>query len=598
MNSGDPVPPPADSWVAAIHVSEDDLTPLGTGVVIDDRRVLTCAHVVMSEGAVRAGLWVAFPMADEGSGQRQQVALVVLPERAPVADLAVLILVDRLPAGVAPAPLRCPRPGDLVGRRWWAFGFAHGDPMGNCADGVVGAPLGYGWVRLDAESRYHVERGFSGGGLWSPDYQAVVAVVGEGNERGDGRAITLHQADVCLPDEELRQLTEWSPAAAGELALAAWGWSLQEDPEGMRHWRPRARGVSIDSERGYRFRGRSVALREITGWLDRDRLDRRALVVTGSPGVGKSAVLGRIVTTADPQAAAALPAGDQAVRAETGSVACGVHAKGKTALEVAAEIARAASAGLPDRVEDLAPTLRTALAGRGGQRFNVIIDALDEVTTPAQANTIVTGIILPLAETCSDLGAQVVVGTRRDLLPAFGGSLKVVDLDDPHFFSEDDLAAYAMATLQLAGDEREGNPYADDSVASIVARRIAQLSDRNFLVAGLTARTHGLHDEQAADPAQLSFTATVNAAMQDYLRRVATAADIPAEAALTALAFAEAPGIPLDLWQAAMEGIGAGQLTVAQVARFARSSAASFLVESSGDDKAVGSPGTELEFAL
>ena len=218
MNHGSPVHPPSDSWVAAIHVSEDDFTPLGTAVVIDDWRVLTCAHVVTSEGAVRDGLWVAFPKADGGSGQRRRVASVVLPDRAKVADLAMLVLAGRVPAGVAAPLLRCPAPSNLAGRRWWAFGFARGDPVGNSADGLVGASLGYGWVRLDAESRYHVEPGFSGGGLWSPDYQAVVAVLGEGNERGDGRAITLHQADSCLPGENL--------AAAGRLVgcggLGSW----------------------------------------------------------------------------------------------------------------------------------------------------------------------------------------------------------------------------------------------------------------------------------------------------------------------------------------------------------------------------------------
>ena len=61
---------------------------------------------------------------------------------------------------------------------------------------------------------------------------------------GDGRAITLHQADLDLPELKLGELARWSVAAAGEDALARWGWSMDRDPEGVRHWRPRARGVS------------------------------------------------------------------------------------------------------------------------------------------------------------------------------------------------------------------------------------------------------------------------------------------------------------------------------------------------------------------
>jgi hypothetical protein len=121
-----------------------------------------------------------------------------------------------------------------------------------------------------------------------------------------------------------------------------------------------------------------AALKEITTWLDRPVVDRRVLVVSGFPGVGKSAVLGRIVTTSDTAIRARLPENDEGVRASLGSVACAVHARAKTAMEVATEIARAASARLPEELGDLTEVVQEALEGRGGQRFNVIIDALDE----------------------------------------------------------------------------------------------------------------------------------------------------------------------------------------------------------------------------
>ena len=396
----------------------------------------------------------------------------------------------------------------LVNRCWWTFGFPNRDPVGDSANGLVGAALALGWVRLDTSSRHLLRQGFSGGGLWSPDYKAVVGIVGQAHSNGEGRAITLHQADLCFQDHKLAVLASWSAEAAGEVAQKQWGWTLTRDPEGVRHWRPRARGVSIESERGYRFRGRTVALGQIAGWLDRPEPDRRVLVITGSPGVGKSAVLGRIVTTADNTVRAWLPPGDEAACASVGSVSCAVHAKAKTALEVAEEIARAASARLPEDTGDLVPAIREALEERGGRRFNVIIDALDEAASPAQARAIIDRVVLPLAETCSDIGAQVVVGTRRrddagDLLSRFGGALAAINLDDAEYYAEEDLAAYTLACLQLAGDERPGNPYLDDVLAATLASRIASMADRNFLIAGLIARSHGLHDKKAADPKHL-----------------------------------------------------------------------------------------------
>ena len=579
--------PENDSWAVVVYDSADDgAARLGTAVVIDDSRLLTCLHVIAGDSA-REQVWVAFPKA-VGSIHRDRRPAVVSKADHDL-DVAVLRLAEDLPSGVAAPPLRCPPARALLDKRWWAFGFAD-SRRGNSAYGSVAESLGDGYIRIDTNpaATYRLRAGFSGGGVWSPDFGAVVGVVVTADEHGNGEAITLHQIDLRFPEEKLGELTRWTAGQAGETALAAWGWTLGHDPEGVRHWGPKGRGVSGDSERGFRFRGRREALTAITGWLDREHADRRALVVTGSPGAGKSAVLGRVVTTADPVAAAALPASDQAVRATPGSVACAVHVKGKTALEVATEIARAASASLPDTEEDFAPALRTALAGRGGRRFNLIVDALDETTDPEQARTIITKVILPLVETCADVGAQVITGSRHsvgeiDLLAAFGDSVHQLDLDDPALFRDGDLAAYAMATLQLEGGERDGNPYSDEIIAWPVAARIAALSDRNFLVAGLIARAHGLHDQQAADPAMLTFTASVDAAMRQYLQRLAPIGDVPANTALTALAFAEAPGLPLELWQAAVQALDAGNLTGQQLARFARSPAASFLIESSTD---------------
>ena len=578
--------PEDDSWVAVVYASEDDgASRLGTALVIDGFRLLTCLHVVATDPTAER-VWVAFPKAAGIHRSRWPAAITTIDLDL---DVAVLRLADGLPLGVAAPPLRSPPPHALRDKRWWAFGFA-GSRRGNSAHGVVGESLGDGYIRVDTHQAaiYRLQSGFSGGGLWSPDFEAVVGMIVTADDHGNGEAVTLHQVALCFPDEKFADLTRWTASDADETALAAWGWTLDRDPEGVRHWNPKGRGVSGDSERGFRFRGRSVALTAITNWLSREYPDRRALVVTGSPGVGKSAVLGRIVTTADPDATASLPANDQSVRATPDSVACAVHAKGKTALEVATEVARAASAALPDLMEDFASALRTALVGHGGKRFNVIIDALDEAASPEHARIIISKIILPLVETCSDVGAQVIVGSRPrfgdvDLLAAFGDSLIKLDLDDPKLFFDDDLVAYALATLRLEGDERAGNPYADKAAAHVLAKRIAELSDRNFLVAGLIARSHGLHDQQTADPALLSFTASVDAAMHEYIQRLTPVADVPAEVLLTAVAFAEAPGISLDLWQAAVQALSARRLTTHQLARFARSPAASFLIESTTD---------------
>jgi WD40 repeat protein len=313
--------------------------------------------------------------------------------------------------------------------------------------------------------------------------------------------------------------------------------------------------LAAETERGAHFRGRGAALRAIGEWLDRSAPDRRPLVVTGAPGAGKSAVLGQVGTGAD-----AL-----------------VNARGKDALEVATEIARAAGAADPRVPGDLLRHLRERLAAG---RFDLVVDAVDEAVTPAEARELIHEVLLPLA----GHGVRVVAGTRRadeqgDLVGEFGSGVEVVDLDSPDYFNELDLAGHALATLWQAGDERAGNPYADVAVAGPVARRIATLAKGNFLVAGLVARGHARGDGVPVDPGTVAFTATVAAALDSYLPGISPAGATSARLALTALAFAEPPGLPLPVWRVAVEALG-GRVTDDDLGAFAGDPAAAFLLES------------------
>jgi WD40 repeat protein len=582
------IPPPDDRWTVALYDGEGSHDPIGTGVVVDTNLVLTCAHVACPETGPGPDLWVSFPKAGVGYQERRQVRQCLhngwIEHHI---DLALLELVEPVPPAVTPARLRCLSEKALLNQAWWAFGFPN-NVGGASAYGEVTDLLSYGQIYLANQARTGVGKGFSGAAIWSPEYQAVVGLVEYARGDGDGLALTFGHADAQIPEMKLSVLAGWRAEDADEPALAAWGWRLSADAETGRHWSPRARGVAADAETGFRFRGREAALRRLTDWLDRPEAGSRPLILTGSPGVGKSAVLGRVVTTADPAISALLPADDTAVRATLRSVSCAVHAKGKNALEVSTEIAHAAGAPLPSAPVDLVPALRDRLAGRSA-RFNLVVDALDEMTGPDQsgpnqARRLVRDVLIPLARLGPAIGIQVIVGTRRadgqgDLLAEFGAAAEVVDLDDPAYFAESDLVEYARVTLRLAGAERPANPYA--AAAGPVARRIAEFANGNFLVAGLVARARALQDTTAVDPARMTFAGDVGAALEAYLVELPPVGAAPARLALTALAYAEASGLPLGLWRVALEALG-GRASDAELERFARASAANFLVETGG----------------
>ena len=200
--------PEIDSWVVAIYRSPQGGSPIGSGVIIDNQRVLTCARAVMRDGAVLDEAWVAFPMTVPPGAPRCLVASIITPgwrlRRGP----------GRCPAGAGRA---CPRwrfcrpvavSGAEVacGTKWWSFGFPPVHPHGSVAEGDIGAALADGWVRMDARSAYRVEPGFSGAGLWSSEFGAIVGVVAVPDEHRNGQALTIYQADRCLPGRGLKQL--------------------------------------------------------------------------------------------------------------------------------------------------------------------------------------------------------------------------------------------------------------------------------------------------------------------------------------------------------------------------------------------------------
>jgi vWA-MoxR associated protein C-terminal domain/Trypsin-like peptidase domain len=217
---GDAAYPVDSSWIASIH-GQENLRPVGSGIVLDERRVLTCYHVI--EGL--AEKWVGFPRSAKGASLTlRKVESVVLPEpftsvKDPllgyIQDLAILVLAEPVPVGVNAAPLYFPEPVGLVGKRWWAFGFPGNDPVGSSSGGWFGDVRAHGWTRLLRDSPDPVEGGFSGGGLWCPDHQAVAAVVAQSDGKpGGGRAITLHQANQCFPGENLSALAMRHPLPA------------------------------------------------------------------------------------------------------------------------------------------------------------------------------------------------------------------------------------------------------------------------------------------------------------------------------------------------------------------------------------------------
>src|SRR5262245_3120256 len=95
-----PISPAADSWAAAIHRSPEDLSPIGAGFVIDDRHVLTCAHILRHDDTPLDRVWVTFPKAGVAKSDGRQSMPLSPKHMNRSLDVALLRLEQPVPAAV------------------------------------------------------------------------------------------------------------------------------------------------------------------------------------------------------------------------------------------------------------------------------------------------------------------------------------------------------------------------------------------------------------------------------------------------------------------------------------------------------------------
>ncbi|MDH6120821.1 tetratricopeptide (TPR) repeat protein [Kitasatospora sp. GAS204A] len=175
----DPARPP---WFAGIRPAGGQV-PEGCGMLLSDRLVLTCAHVVDPANPVEpptGPVHVHFPFLAE---HEPIPALVVPggwhPRRDWSGDVAVLELSRPAPPGAEPAPLRR-TDVDVFGHTFRCYGFPRGHESGGVP--IRGEIVGYAeidWLQLESTTPtgWTTEPGFSGGPVWNNTLRGVVGMV-------------------------------------------------------------------------------------------------------------------------------------------------------------------------------------------------------------------------------------------------------------------------------------------------------------------------------------------------------------------------------------------------------------------------------------
>lgn len=278
-----------DEWVVSI-LGQQGMNPVGVGFVVDEKHVITCAHVINAAlGRAKqtqdppgdnARVLVEFPLLDAGEGAPTRRARVSAWSPPPPSgsgavggDVAGLLIVgEPLPAGTSPARLLAA--GDVAPGTQVAFFGYPGDPPrkqdGAWATTRWRGRIGGGVIQVDADPDSAIRT--------QPGYSGSPAVIRDG--QGDAVAGILQSAspDATMRDARIlpsASLAEAWPAVLGDLlvpdcpypGLSAFG----------RH----------EAEKGY-FVGRENEVNALLGMLEAEPM----VVVVGPSGVGKSSLVG------------------------------------------------------------------------------------------------------------------------------------------------------------------------------------------------------------------------------------------------------------------------------------------------------------------
>ncbi|GAA3131189.1 hypothetical protein GCM10010449_60310 [Streptomyces rectiviolaceus] len=331
-------------------------------------------------------------------------------------------------------------------------------------------------------------------------------------------------------------------------------------PEGRRrreellsHFDPRGRGADALSGRGSYFTGRTKALAELARWLAAPPAEPgRCVVVTGGAGVGKSALVGRLVLDAR----------------RDGTSLTAIHARHKLLEEITSGIADAAgmAAGTPAATD---PERLVAVLSARSDPLHVVVDSLDEAGTAgadSEPERIAAQLLRPLADVPC---VRLLIGTRPRAVPALGTAFARLDLDEPRWTEPGDLQAYAAQLLLAPDGPGSTGPYTGTS-APMVAAAVEDRAHGNYLVTRLVARSLA-HRAAPLDTTAPGWQAQLPAPAVDPLSPTAPASgpafrwalrqqfhdqESRGRALLTALALAEGAGLPAgEIWRAAASAL-------------------------------------------
>lgn len=307
--------------------------------------------------------------------------------------------------------------------------------------------------------------------------------------------------------------------------------------------------------------GRTAVLRALAAWRMQWPGAPRVVVLTGSPGSGRSHLVAGFLMLCDPEHRKRLPLDDldpTTVPPDLPAPAVPA-AEGRTAGQVLRALA--GHFGLAaTRSADIVPELAAA-----ADPVTVVVPDVDRagpVRAADEPARLVRDVLKPLAETGTvQLLADVPRALAAEVIAALpSGQGQIIDLDEPRWADPEGLVHQVETSLAPEAGAPV-LPYTEDPGARrSLAEAIAERADGSRLTAQLAVRCVLMRPE-GFDPADGShLPASVDEALDLHARRLG-ADPQTLRLMLAPLALAEGAGLPLALWGPLASAVAGRDLT-------------------------------------
>lgn len=161
---------------SVLRVFDETRNVIGTAFLVDDNKVITCAHVVQKalgreNDLIQSVIQVDFPLLPE-----KKFCFARIEEIDNELDIAGLALTSPPPDGAQSVDLLNVTE-NIWGHEFRTIGFPQ--PYGSWASGVLRAKNSKGWIQVEdtKTTGYTIQPGFSGAPIWDEKHQAVIGML-------------------------------------------------------------------------------------------------------------------------------------------------------------------------------------------------------------------------------------------------------------------------------------------------------------------------------------------------------------------------------------------------------------------------------------